>query len=124
TFSGSKWFKRGWTLQELLEPSKVELYSPNWRKLGEKATMADMLRHITGIEEEVLKGGSLENVSIAERMDWAADRQTTRPEDITYCLMGILDVNMPVLYGEKTKAFIHLQGEILKNSEDQSLFAW
>jgi hypothetical protein len=62
--------------------------------------------------------------SIAQRMSWASRRETTRSEDIAYCLMGIFDVNMPLLYGEGTKAFVRLQEEILKRSYDYSLFAW
>jgi hypothetical protein len=58
-------------------------------------------------------------------MSWAAKRTTTRSEDVAYCLLGIFDVNMPLLYGEgSTKAFVRLQEEIMKGSDDQSLFAW
>ncbi|KAK0649679.1 hypothetical protein B0T16DRAFT_457070 [Cercophora newfieldiana] len=124
-FDGSKWFERGWTLQELIAPSNVVFYSSNWEKLGEKATMTSRLDRITRINAGVLEGSkSLQSVSVAERMSWAAHRKTTRPEDIAYCLMGIFDVNMPMLYGEGSKAFVRLQEEILRNSEDQSLFAW
>ncbi|KAK4206535.1 heterokaryon incompatibility protein-domain-containing protein, partial [Rhypophila decipiens] len=73
----------------------------------------------------ILRGETpIQQISIAKRMSWAARRETTRPEDTAYCLMGIFDVNMPMLYGEGPKAFIRLQEEILRDSEDQSLFAW
>jgi hypothetical protein len=69
--------------------------------------------------------GSLRLFSIASKMSWAAKRTTTRSEDVAYCLLGIFDVNMPLLYGEgSTKAFVRLQEEIMKGSDDQSLFAW
>ena len=124
-FSRSEWFERGWTLQELIAPANLVFYSSGWKKLGEKATMAGRLGEITGINEGVLRRSKdLQEVSIAERMSWAAYRKTTRSEDTAYCLLGIFDVNMPMLYGEGPKAFIRLQEEILKNSEDQSLFAW
>jgi len=124
-FSLSEWFRRGWTLQELIAPSNVVFYSSGWKKLGDKATMAKRLGEITGINEDILRGSkSVQDVSIAERMSWAACRNTLRPEDTAYCLLGIFDVNMPMLYGEGSKAFIRLQEEILRNSEDQSLFAW
>jgi hypothetical protein len=68
--------------------------------------------------------GRLEQASVAKRMSWASGRSTTREEDIAYCLLGIFNVNMPLLYGEGHKAFVRLQEEIMKVSTDQSLFAW
>lgn len=63
-------------------------------------------------------------MSVARRMSWASERRTTRSEDMAYCLMGLFSVNMPLLYGEGEKAFIRLQEEIMKDSDDHSLFAW
>lgn len=79
---------------------------------------------MTGIEDEYLRGKDLRHASIAKRMSWAARRETARIEDIAYCLLGIFDVNMPLLYGEGKKAFIRLQQEIMKETHDFSLFAW
>ena len=80
---------------------------------------------IAGINADVFgERRNIERFSIAQRMSWASDRVTTRPEDIAYCLMGLFDVNMPVLYGEGEKAFIRLQQEIIKESADESIFAW
>ena len=124
-FTGTLWATRGWTLQELLAPSEVIFYSQNWSKLGSKITLHKALSKMTGIDEDFLTGKrSIEVASIAKKMSWAARRQTTRPEDIAYCLMGIFLVNMPMLYGEGDKAFLRLQEEIMKHSDDQSLFAW
>jgi hypothetical protein len=124
-FSKSLWFTRGWTLQELIAPSKVHFYGSGWTKIGEKHDLIDVLERITGITRDVLRGGPLSNVSIGMRMSWMARRKTTRKEDTAYCLMGIFNVNMPMLYGEGgTKAFIRLQEEIMKESDDQTLFAW
>ncbi|KAH8163127.1 hypothetical protein CIB48_g5096, partial [Xylaria polymorpha] len=64
------------------------------------------------------------NISVASRLQWASERQTTRAEDIAYCLLGIFDVNMPLLYGEGQRAFVRLQEVILKSTSDQSIFAW
>jgi Heterokaryon incompatibility protein (HET) len=123
-FRRSRWFTRGWTLQELIAPSNIIFYSRSWRKLGYKTTICDLLSKITKIGPLVLLGKSLNEYSIATRMSWAAGRRTTRPEDVAYCLLGIFEVNMPLLYGEGQKAFIRLQEAILKESDDQSLFAW
>jgi hypothetical protein len=82
------------------------------------------LAHITGIEPETLQGEDLQAVSVATRMSWAAKRETTRTEDMAYCLLGIFDINMPLLYGEGKRAFVRLQEEILKANSDQSIFAW
>ncbi|KAK5659344.1 hypothetical protein OQA88_1437 [Cercophora sp. LCS_1] len=123
-FARSRWFTRGWTLQELVAPRRLEFFAEDWALIGDKATLLDELEAITGINREALAGQDLADFSVARRMSWASSRQTTRPEDIAYCLMGIFDVNMPMLYGEGSKAFIRLQEEIMRNTEDQSLFAW
>ncbi|KAH6858958.1 heterokaryon incompatibility protein-domain-containing protein, partial [Alternaria rosae] len=107
-FSLSKWFTRAWTLQELLAPSNLQsgrdegmkFYSRDWQLLGSKASIGRRISQITGIPMEYLEGQSLETASISMRMSWAADRQATRSEDIAYSLLGIFDVNMPLLYGE------------------------
>ena len=120
----ARWFTRGWTLQELIVPSKVDFYIKGWKYVGNKSSMKAKLAHITGVDERSLTG-FLPNVSVAERMSWAARRETTKGEDMAYCLLGIFDVSMPLLYGEGgEKAFIRLQEEIMKDSDDQSLFAW
>jgi hypothetical protein len=123
-FAESRWFTRGWTLQELIAPSTVIFYGMSWAKLGTKSTLRDEVSAITGIDARILDGHDPGTTSIARRMFWASNRQTTREEDMAYCLMGIFDINMPLLYGEGEKAFIRLQEEIMKASDDHSLFAW
>lgn len=120
----SRWFTRGWTLQEMLAPDKLILCDSEWNDIGTKEGLSKTLSEISGIDKAYLLGEDLSLASIAQRMSWAASRETTRTEDIAYCLMGIFDVNMPLLYGEGPKAFIRLQEEIIKESTDQSLFAW
>ncbi|RPD53335.1 HET-domain-containing protein [Lentinus tigrinus ALCF2SS1-7] len=125
SFRGSRWFKRGWTLQELIAPKVVLLYSKNWRPLGSKASLAAAIEEITNIDSAVLMHERLlDDVSIARRMSWASARQTTKLEDRAYSLMGIFGVNMPAIYGEGDRAFIRLQQEIIHQSPDQSIFAW
>ncbi|KUJ17277.1 HET-domain-containing protein [Mollisia scopiformis] len=120
----SRWFTRSWTLQELIAPRFVLFYSRIWEHIGTKEQLADIISSITTIDEEDLCGTSLELVSVAKKMSWAAKRKATRLEDTAYSLLGLFDVNMPLLYGEGQKAFIRLQEEILKSSYDHSLFAW
>lgn len=126
TLTESKWFTRGWTLQELVAPKDVRFYTTDWKYLGSKddPQLLDAVSGVTRIERSVLSTGQFENVTIAKRMSWAAGRETTRVEDSAYCLLGIFDVNMPLLYGEGRKAFQRLQEEILKVSDDHTLFAW
>ncbi|KAI8634527.1 HET-domain-containing protein [Xylariaceae sp. FL1651] len=121
---GCRWFSRGWTLQELIGPKHVEFYDRDWSYFGSKMQLASILAWITGIDSAVLKGGSLDQVLVGRRMSWAASRQTRRVEDMAYCLLGIFDINMPLLYGEGKKAFTRLQEEIIKSSNDLSIFAW
>ncbi|PWY66891.1 ankyrin repeat-containing protein [Aspergillus eucalypticola CBS 122712] len=121
----SRWLTRGWTLQELIAPSKVVFLNKRWESLGDKATLQDRLSEYTGIPAGILSGDEdIETSSIAQRMSWAAERQTRRVEDRAYSLMGIFNVNMPLIYGEGENAFIRLQEEIMRISDDQSLFAW
>ncbi|THV01221.1 HET-domain-containing protein [Dendrothele bispora CBS 962.96] len=125
TFRNSRWFTRGWTLQELLAPTSLVFLDRDWVEIGSKHSLKDVLTILTGIPSQVLLGDLSIKASIASRMSWAANRQTTRPEDVAYCLMGIFNVNMPTLYGEGAeRAFIRLQREIIKYSDDQSIFAW
>ncbi|KAK1829920.1 heterokaryon incompatibility protein-domain-containing protein [Podospora conica] len=123
-FKKSRWFTRGWTLQELLAPTTVLFYSAEWTPLGSRETLSQAITDVTGIEDEFLCGRDLRHASVAKRMSWAAHRETARIEDIAYCLLGIFDVNMPLLYGEGKKAFIRLQQEIMRHTHDFSLFAW
>jgi hypothetical protein len=129
-FTSSRWFTRGWTLQELLAPKRVFFYGKtvcgDWTPpLGDRTTLAVLISEITSIEIDYLTGRkSVHCASIAKRMSWAAERQTKREEDLAYCLMGLFSVNMSMLYGEGTRAFTRLQEEIMKISDDQSIFTW
>ncbi|CZR69500.1 uncharacterized protein PAC_19400 [Phialocephala subalpina] len=120
-----RWFTRGWTLQELIAPKKLEFYDMSWTYRGSKLNFVQTISNITGIPPAILQGEkSLASFSIAERMSWAARRQTTRVEDTAYCLLGIFDVNMPLIYGESMKAFRRLQEEIIKRQNNMTIFAW
>ncbi|OCK73943.1 HET-domain-containing protein [Lepidopterella palustris CBS 459.81] len=120
----SRWFTRGWTLQELIAPEFVVFVDKYFDEFGTKQSMASTISEITGIHKEVLQSKHPVQMSIAQRMSWAAKRQTTRIEDQAYCLLGIFDVHMPLLYGEGENAFRRLQEEIIKVSNDQSILAW
>ena len=121
-----KWFSRGWTLlQEMIAPGDVQFFDQNWQHIGDKETLAWTLTEITGVPVHILTDGLHGNrPCVAQIMSWAANRTTTRVEDRAYSLMGLLDVNMPMLYGEGKKAFHRLQLEIIRSSNDQSVFAW
>ncbi|KDR86136.1 hypothetical protein GALMADRAFT_41097, partial [Galerina marginata CBS 339.88] len=124
-FSRSRWFTRGWTLQELIAPPLLVFYSSDWVDIGTRSSLWNEIKEITGIPYEVLMSRTpASHFCVALRMSWAAKRKTTRVEDAAYSLMGIFDVNMPTLYGEGSKAFIRLQLEIMKDSSDETIFAW
>ncbi|KAL6879204.1 hypothetical protein J3F83DRAFT_725438 [Trichoderma novae-zelandiae] len=124
----SRWFTRGWTLQELIAPKLVLFYARDWSLLGQKDAPADfskIVSEITNIDEEVLNRRiDPLQLSVSARMAWASHRNTTRLEDTAYCLMGLFQVNMPLLYGEGRRAFTRLQEEIIQRTDDQSIFAW
>lgn len=124
-FRTSAWFTRGWTLQELLAPGKVEFFNREFEPIGNKAELSRMLSEITGIDSEYLDGTSKFNkASVATRMSWASERKTTRVEDQAYSLLGIFGVYMPLLYGEGNMAFFRLQQQIIQYSNDETIFAW
>ena len=120
-----EWFSRGWTLQEMIAPSNLQFFNKTWQVIGDKRTLARTLKKITGVPQHILRDGLYgDRPCIAQIMSWAANRTTTRVEDRAYSLMGLLGVNMPMLYGEGKKAFHRLQLEIIHTSNDQSIFAW
>lgn len=114
-FERSRWFTRGWTLQELVAPEKVEFYSKEGVYLGDKRSLEPLIRDITNIPANALRCTPLSNFTVSEREAWARNRQTTIEEDMAYCLLGIFDVNMPMIYGEgRLKAQRRLREEIQK----------
>jgi hypothetical protein len=124
-FADSRWFTRGWTLQELVAPKDVVFFNQKWEEIGRRAELKDKLEKITKIGERFLdKPEAVFSASVAERMSWASRRKTRREEDIAYCLLGIFGVHMPLLYGEGNKAFMRLQLELLALSNEQTIFAW
>lgn len=139
-FDRSRWFTRGWTLQEFIAPSSVTFFDSRWKLVGTRAEMVQQLTVRTGIPADILDRSApyspiylencsmlhwhLDSFSVSARMLWAEDRETTRVEDRAYCLMGIFDVNMPLLYGEGVKAFQRLQELVLAQTNDQSILAF
>ncbi|KAK4446449.1 HET-domain-containing protein [Podospora aff. communis PSN243] len=156
----SRWFTRGWTLQELIAPFDVRFYDSSWSMFGDRLQLSSTIAKITSVDHHVLsftftpqalctngKGHPLpaptefgdttchicrettltllfQSYSVSTKMSWAARRETTRVEDVAYCMMGIFGVNMPLLYGEGGKAFRRLQEEIVRRSNDQTILAW
>lgn len=137
-FRKSRWFTRGWTLQELLAPQNIKFYYADWTIISHANTdssshildksLIDLLGDITSIDTYFFGYYSLSDsfvpISAACVFSWMARRSTTRVEDEAYCLLGLLNINMPLLYGEGDKAFIRLQEAILSDSDDISPLAW
>ncbi|KAF2033235.1 HET-domain-containing protein [Setomelanomma holmii] len=114
-FRLSRWFTRGWTLQELLAPSIVEFFSQEWKNLGDKTSLKLLIQKITGVPCEALDGVPLSRFSVDERLRWKGDRETKREEDAWYSLSGIFDVEIAPAYSEgAASAFARLKGEIDK----------
>ncbi|KAF6793448.1 37s ribosomal protein rsm22 [Colletotrichum musicola] len=107
-FRASRWFERGWTLQELVAPKELVFYN-KWKSLGSKHQLAGVVAEVTGIPRPYLLGiAKLQDASVAQRMSWAANRTTKRREDMAYSLLGIFNVMIPMIYGEGDMAFIRL----------------
>jgi hypothetical protein len=164
SFEKSRWFTRGWTLQELIAPNNVIFYDSAWKRItsrqGLSAAQLSAIQRVTNLPESILRRDEelfascetemfkyplghdyqaqtccqcsrredslpvLDSYIFAERMSWAAKRETTRVEDRAYSLLGLFGVTMPLLYGEGSRAFLRLQEAILKQSNDQSLLAY
>ncbi|EFW99930.1 het domain containing protein [Grosmannia clavigera kw1407] len=124
-FTKSKWFTRGWTLQELVAPSKAVFFSYEWLPIATKENQRKLLSDITGIDSDYIRRPSrIQTVSVGRRMSWMAKRKTTRTEDIAYCMLGIFGIHMALLYGEGHRAFLRLQEEIIRVTNDQTIFCW
>lgn len=114
-FRESRWFTRGWTLQELIAPTEVDFFSVEGKQLGNKSTLGAAIHEITGISRNALRGVPLSEFGVKERMSWAKQRRTKLIEDEVYSLLGIFDISMPLIYGEgRDKALRRLQEEIGK----------
>jgi Heterokaryon incompatibility protein (HET) len=115
-FRSSKWFTRGWTLQELIAPTSVEFFSKDQELLGDKKRLERQIHEITGIPLSALRGTPLSHFNVEDRLIWAQTRQTTREEDRAYSMLGICDIYMPLIYGEGEKnAFRRLRKELGKH---------
>jgi hypothetical protein len=124
-FSSSRWWSRGWTLQELIAPHVLQFYDKTWEPLGSKSRLVKTIVNISGVPRTALLYPNLvTEFSVAERMSWASRRETTRVEDTAYCLLGIFEINIPLLYGEGIRAFTRLQEEIIRLHDDETIFAW
>jgi hypothetical protein len=122
SFRSSRWYTRGWTLQELLAPTFLEFLDSEWNVIGSRDEWAHEIELATGIEVKQL--ANFQDCSVATKLSWAANRETTRIEDRAYSLLGLLGVNMPLIYGEGERAFTRLQHELIRSSNDGSIFAW
>lgn len=126
--ANSRWFTRGWTLQELIASKEADFLDGEWGKIASKSEgdFQWVLNTITGISKMLLAGVTqLGDHSVAEKMHWAHKRRTSRDEDIAYCLLGIFGVSMPLMYGEGGRiAFRRLQRTILESGCDNSIFLW
>ncbi|EME38996.1 hypothetical protein DOTSEDRAFT_48432, partial [Dothistroma septosporum NZE10] len=132
----SEWFQRGWTLQELVAPHTRVFVTSDWRVLGgifdhvkwtnaPDNVLLSCVARASKVPQTVLTDYRyMRASSVAQRLSWAAGRKTTRPEDRAYSLFGLLQVNMPLLYGEGERAWLRLQQEIVRSSGDESIFAW
>jgi hypothetical protein len=130
SFQASEWFTRGWTLQELLASQNVVFFDTNWKRCGTASDLNVLIQTVAGIDIRGFAKGigqdraKLWTIRVGRRMAWASNRQTKRIEDRAYSLLGLFDVNMPMLYGESERAFQRLQEEIIKTEEDASILAW
>lgn len=120
-FRNSRWFTRGWTLQELIAPESVEFFSSEGHPLGDKRSLEHEITQVTGIPPKALRGQSLSDFSAEERFAWAANRETTEEEDIAYCLLGIFDIFMPLIYGEGEANAIKRLERLVQESLDDNL---
>jgi len=86
--------------------------------LGDKESLELQIHEITGIAIMALQGSPLPQFTVNERMSWAAKRETTIEEDKAYCLLGIFNIHLPLIYDEgMTNAYIRLREQIDRHSD-------
>lgn len=115
----SRWFRRGWTLQELIAPRFVDFFDSNGLHLGDKHSLFQDIHEVTKLPFDAVRGRFLDDFSVDVRLSWAEGRETKREEDAAYSLLGIFDIYMPLIYGEgRQRAFRRLLKELndLKSS--------
>ncbi|KAI0203368.1 heterokaryon incompatibility protein-domain-containing protein [Astrocystis sublimbata] len=122
----SRWFTRGWTLQELLAPREIHFYNSAWSYMGMRSDLSTTIQQITRISRPFLIGmAHIHEASVAQRMSWASNIITKREEDMAYCLLGLFELTMPMIYGEGgEQAFARLQEMIIKHINDDSILVW
>ena len=148
SFFSSRWFTRGWTLQELIAPRHVNIFDKWWINFGcRDVNLLDRICQRTGIWPQLfdeprclcfktypcppVRHGvcrhclspdtlpqTLESFTVSVKMSWASSRVTSRKEDSAYCLLGLFGLNIPMLYGEGDKAFLRLQEAIVRQAKD------
>ncbi|KAL0945654.1 hypothetical protein HGRIS_014808 [Hohenbuehelia grisea] len=134
------WFKRGWTLQELLAPPRMKFFNSDWTPTTSSQYDIDRTTTLTRrVPEFSVRLSAASGIYPVERLHnyvpgveqarevlhWASARQTTRPEDMAYCLIGLLNLELSVAYGEGyPTAFYRLQVEVMRRTEDRGLFFW
>ncbi|KAF8843065.1 hypothetical protein BDN67DRAFT_964969 [Paxillus ammoniavirescens] len=129
-FQHDEWFTRGWTLQELLAPTRLKFYGADWMPLSdcrndkENDEIMGAISRVTGINRRALRYFSPGLLDVREKMLWASNRRTTRVEDVAYCLIGIFNVSMPIAYGEGRRAFRRLMEAIVQDCREWQIFAW
>lgn len=116
TFRASRWFRRGWTLQELLAPASVEFFLLEGHLLGNKQTLEGLIHDVTTIPVAALRGIPLSAFTVDKRRRWTAGRETKKVEDWVYCLLGIFGIFIPLMYGEGEHVEIRLGEEIKKGT--------
>ncbi|KAH6887063.1 heterokaryon incompatibility protein-domain-containing protein [Thelonectria olida] len=121
-FRSSRWFARGWTLQELLAPAFLLFLDDSWGTIGSREEWSPEIESATGIGIKQLL--DFRSCCVATKLSWAANRQTTRVEDRAYSLLGLLGVSLPLIYGEGCNAFIRLQHELIRSYNDETIFVW
>ncbi|KAF2124263.1 hypothetical protein P153DRAFT_426699 [Dothidotthia symphoricarpi CBS 119687] len=125
SFQKSRWFTRGWTLQELIAPKSVEFFSSEGQPLGDKNSLVQEISTITRVPVTALQGKTLSQFSVDERMSWAGNRETKREEDAAYCLLGLFDIHMPLLYGEgQRRALKRLRDEVEDSKGLDRILKW
>ncbi|PVH69398.1 HET-domain-containing protein [Cadophora sp. DSE1049] len=112
-FRASRWFTRGWTLQELVAPSSVEFFSTGYQRIGDKKSLERLIHEVTGIPVEVFQGYESARYSFEDKLSWVTKRQTKKEEDMVYSLLGIFGVFLPLNYGEgRDNALRRLRDEV------------
>lgn len=89
-----EWFRRGWTLQELLVAREMEFFDAEWVHIGSRSEVQNQIQKAANTALEYLSDFHIASVAI--KLSWTAQRETQKEKDCVYLLLGLPGVSLDI----------------------------